>query len=338
MADYDYEDVRRRLVRVGERVRDHVLAELRRQSSEALAEVAFESPADKIYVIDRSVENVLLPALSEELEPVLSFALVCEGVNDERPLAFPAGAPLGECRARLLVDPIDGTRPIMYNKRSAWWLAGIAPNRGDATRLSDIDLAVQVEIPTTRALLADALWAARGRGAAGETVNLLTGERTPFRPRPSGATTVRGGFAALTRFFPGGKDLLARIEEELVAELMGSLEGNSTALFEDQYMSTGGQLYELLMGRDRMIADVRSQLFARFRREGRPAGHSCHPYDACTALIAEEAGVVITDGRGRPLDAPCDTTTELSWIGYANPAIRAEVEPILLRLLERHGL
>ena len=46
MADYDYEDVRRRLVRVGERVRDHVLAELRRQSSEALAEVAFESPAD----------------------------------------------------------------------------------------------------------------------------------------------------------------------------------------------------------------------------------------------------------------------------------------------------
>jgi len=124
----------------------------------------------------------------------------------------------------------------------------------------------------------------------------------------------------------------------LVAELMGSLEGNRTALFEDQYMSTGGQLYELMMGHDRMIADVRSLLYERFRREGRPVGHSCHPYDACTALIAEEAGVRITDGRGQPLNAPLNTTADISWIGYANQFIRAEVEPVLLRLLARHGL
>ena len=42
------------------------------------------------------------------------------------------------------------------------------------------------------------------------------------------------------------------------AELIGSLENHKTALFDDQYISTGGQLYELMMGHDRMIADVRS--------------------------------------------------------------------------------
>jgi hypothetical protein len=30
-----------------------------------------------------------------------------------------------------------------------------------------------------------------------------------------------------------------------------------------------------------------------------------------------------------------DTTSDVSWIGYANAAIRAEVEPVLLPLLIR---
>ncbi|MFN7947131.1 MAG: hypothetical protein U0Z53_17395 [Blastocatellia bacterium] len=337
MTTYDHDEVRKRLVRVGERVRDHVLGELQRQSAEALSAVAFESAADTIYEIDRSVENVLLPALAEELAPALSFALICEGVNDEQPLAFPAGTAVDDCTARIIIDPIDGTRPIMYNKRSAWVLIGVAPNRGEQTTLRDIDLAVQVEIPTTRAAVADTLWAVRSQGVSGETVSLAGGGRRAFQPQPSRAKSVRGGFAMLVSFFPLGKDVLATIEENLVAELMQGAEFK-TALFNDQYLSTGGQLYELMMGHDRMIADVRSLLYDRFRREGRPVGHSCHPYDACTALIAEEAGVIVTDGRGQPLDAPLVTTADISWIGYANAAIRDEIEPVLLRLLERYEL
>jgi len=333
---YDREDVARRLATVGAIVRDHVLLELRRQSSESLSAIAFETAADKVYVIDRSVETVLLPALVEHLQPAVSFALICEGVNDERPLAFPEGTTIDECQARLIVDPIDGTRPIMYNKRSAWWLAGFAPNRGDETSLRDIDLAVQVEIPTTRAALADTLQAIRSHGVSGETENLITGERTSFQPQPSRAITITGGFASIFHPFPGGKEIFAAIEEELARELIGGLEASKTAMFDDQYLSTAGQLYELMMGRDRMLLDARALLYERFRREGNPVGHSCHPYDLCTALIAEEAGVLITDGRGNPLDAPLDTTTDVSWIGYANEAIRREVEPVLLRLLSKY--
>jgi hypothetical protein len=334
--EYNHEEISRRLAAVGEIVRDHVLRELRRQSSESLSAIAFETTADKIYVIDRSVETALLPALAEHLEPALSFALICEGVNDERPLAFPAGTPIDNCRARLIVDPIDGTRPIMYNKRSAWWLAGLAPNRGDETSLRDIDVAVQVEIPTTRAAMADTLLAVRGRGARGETTNLITGEQVSFRPRPSGATTIKEGFASVFHPFPGGKEIFAAVEEELAREIIGGLEASKTAMFDDQYLATGGQLYELMTGRDRMILDARGLLYERFKREGKPVGHACHPYDLCTVLIAEEAGVIITDGLGRPLDAPLDTTTDVSWIGYANETIRREVEPVLLRLLSKH--
>jgi hypothetical protein len=336
LMEYDHEEISRRLATVGEVVRDHVLGELRRQSSESLSAVAFETAADKIYVIDRSVETALLPALAEHLQPALSFALICEGLNDEQPLSFPAGTPIDKCLARLIVDPIDGTRPIMYNKRSAWWLAGLAPNKGDETSLRDIDVAVQVEIPTTRAAMADTLRAIRGRGARGETTNLGAGERTSFRPRPSGAITIKEGFASVFHPFPGGKEIFAAIEEELAREIIGGLEASKTAMFDDQYLATGGQLYELMTGRDRMLLDARGLLYERFKREGKPVGHACHPYDLCTVLIAEEAGVIITDGSGRPLDAPLDTTTDVSWIGYANEAIRREVEPVLLRLLSKH--
>ncbi|HEY6400655.1 MAG TPA: hypothetical protein VI479_04560 [Blastocatellia bacterium] len=333
---YNPEEISRRLAIVGEIVRDHVLLELRRQSSETLSTIAFETAADKIYVIDRSVETVMLPALVEHLQPALSFALICEGVNDEQPLAFPAGTPIDEAQARLIIDPIDGTRPIMYNKRSAWWLAGLAPNRGAETSLRDIDVAVQIEIPTTRAAVSDTLWAIRGRGARGATTNLISGERASFQPRPSGATTIKDGFASVFHPFPGGKEIFAAIEEDLAREIIGGLETSKTAMFDDQYLATGGQIYELMTGRDRMLIDARGLLYEKFKRDGRPAGHACHPYDLCTVLIAEEAGVIVTDGRGNPLDAPLDTTTDVSWIGYANEAIRREVEPVLLPLLSKY--
>src|SRR5262245_36691513 len=97
-STYNQSEITTRLIRIGELVRDHVLDQLRRESAESLSAVAFESAADKIYVIDRSVETVLLPALEEELQPLISFALICEGVNNEEPLAFPAGTPIDQCQ------------------------------------------------------------------------------------------------------------------------------------------------------------------------------------------------------------------------------------------------
>ena len=106
-------------------------------------------------------------------------------------------------------------------------------------------------------------------------------------------------------------------------------------VFDDQYISTGGQFYELIVGHDRFIADLRP-LF--YRIQGQPEGLCCHPYDCATWLIAEEAGVVLTDGLGGPLDGPLDVTTGLSWAGYANESLRQGIEPLLLRFFhERKG-
>jgi hypothetical protein len=99
--------------------------------------------------------------------------------------------------------------------------------------------------------------------------------------------------------------------------------------FEDQYASTGGQLYELMAGRDRFIADLRPLLRPVLAERGLPPALTCHPYDICCALIAEESGVIVTDAAGQRLDAPLNVEAEVAWAGYANAHIRAQIEPLL---------
>ena len=61
-------------------------------------------------------------------------------------------------------------------------------------------------------------------------------------------------------------------------------EPRRAACFEDQYASTGGELYELIAGHDRFIADLRPLV----KSASLPPPLCCHPYDLCTALIAVE--------------------------------------------------
>ena len=147
------------------------------------------------------------------------LCLLAEGLPGEQ-LVLPRGAREDECPWRVLVDPIDGTRGLMYQKRSAWVLTGVAPNKGAATRLADIVLAVQTEIPLVKQHLSDQLWAMRGRGMEARRHDRLTGTETPLALAPSRAETIAHGFAGLVRFFPGARDVLAAVDDDVVGALV----------------------------------------------------------------------------------------------------------------------
>ncbi|MFI5338167.1 MAG: inositol monophosphatase, partial [Opitutales bacterium] len=198
----------------------------------------------------------------------------------------------------------------------------------------DLVVAVMTELPTSKAGAADRYSAVRGGGVQGERIDLRTGRRTGRKPRPSRARGVAHGFASLAKFFPEGKAWLATLEEKLWRELEPRGAAHGRPVFDDQYISTGGQLHELLAGHDRFIADLRPLVP---RRAGGGNSLPCHPYDICPALIAEEAGCVITGPDGGPLRAPLDTTTPVAWIGYANPALARRIGPVLRRLLKKQG-
>jgi hypothetical protein len=92
-----------------------------------------------------------------------------------------------------------------------------------------------------------------------------------------------------------------------------------------------------MAGHDRFIADLRPLLRPVLAGRGLPPSLTCHPYDICCALIAQESGVIVTDAEGQPLDAPLDVHAEVAWAGYANDAVRAQVEPLLQQELRARG-
>jgi hypothetical protein len=316
------------------RIRRDVVDVCERSAVGALSRVAREEEGDTIYAIDRVAEHVLVEEIGRTMAtsdaPVV---LVAEGLAGGE-IRIPADSGVSAAKWVIIVDPIDGTRGLMYQKRPAWILTGVAPGPGPCT-LADIEVAVQTEIPLVKQHLCDEIWAVRGQGTSALRVNRLTGESWPLELQPSTATTIAQGFATVSRFFPGYRAELAAIDDDVVNAAIGAPQPGKAQSFEDQYISSGGQLYELFAGHDRFVADLRA-LVERRRVGG--AALCCHPYDLCTELIARELGVVVTDERGRPLAAALDVMSDVAWIGYANAAVRAQIEPPLRRALVRRGL
>ena len=324
------EQVRRRLCELQDEIRSRVIAARRRQPRR-LAAVAAETAADTIYRIDRVSEAVIVDWLTRRWPQRWPVEIVMEGL--EEPLTFPVGTPVRATAWKLILDPIDGTRGIMHDKRSAWSLAGLAPQRGRRTQLGDIVVAAMTELPTTRQWRADQFSAVAGTGrVVGTAHDVIHGGRRRLVASPSVATELGHAFATVSRFFPAGKTWLAELEERLWRDLgVLDAQGGGTPVFEDQYIASGGQLAEVLCGRDLCVIDARPAAFAALALD---AALSSHPYDLCTELILREAGSVVTDLNGRRLRAPLDTTTPVGWAAYANPALARRIGPVLRRLIK----
>jgi hypothetical protein len=322
---------------IHEVVREAVVTACEQSPAEEIARVVEDGEGDTIYSVDRISERILIDLFERQIAPQTPIVLIAEGIAGGK-LILPRGTREADARWRIIADPIDGTRCLMYQKRSAWILTGVARNLGELTTIADIELAVQTEIPLVKQHLSDTLWAFKGAGTRGERFNRITGECTPLHPRPSTARQLQHRFCSVSRFFSGGRDVLAAIDDDISFGALGNGREGKAYCFEDQYLSTGGQLYELMIGHDCFQADLRPLLRAILQARGWNIGLCCHPYDLCTELIAREAGVLISDESGNHLAAPMNLTADVTWVGYANGNIRILVEPLLHSALQRQGL
>jgi hypothetical protein len=311
-------------------VRDALRRHMQQQTAAVLARAVRDDAGDTIFGIDVAVEELLLRHC-EQWGEQQHFVLLAEGLD-------PAGIEFGRSGRggppfRLLVDPVDGTRGLMFDKRSAWCLAGAAPDRGAATRLCDVEVAVMTELPTTRQATGDVLWCTAGARTRGERHDLRDGTVAPLAVVPSSATTLQHGFATVSAFFPGGKARLAALEEAILHRALGPWNPAKAEVYTDQYISSGGQLAEVALGRDRMVLDVRPLVH---RWLGATSSLACRPYDVVTWRIAHEAGCVVVDPFGEPLDAPLDVTTNVAFACYANRALADRIAPIVADEVRRH--
>jgi fructose-1,6-bisphosphatase/inositol monophosphatase family enzyme len=333
---------RRRLCALGDAIRDEVVRHRLEQGVAALSVVTGRVEADVLYAVDRVTEDRVRAWLDEHWPAGRPVRLVMEGIDDHETVIAPTGARPADADLVLVIDPVDGTRNLMYDKRPAWALTALAEarSRGIAdrpeARFPDIAVTAMTEIPVTKQWRADQLSAVRGRGPAGvvaEGVDVRSGDRLRLPLiRPSAADHLDHGFASFANYLPDGKALLGAIAQDVLDRLMGP-GPDARQIFEDQYICSAGQLHEVMTGRDRLLGDLRPLVLAGLGLD-RPL--QCHPYDICTALVLEELGGVFEDPWGRPVDVPLDTTTPVAWMAYANPALAALVRPVVIDVLADH--
>ena len=329
----------RRLLKLGFSIQGHLHQIVSAGGDRLAMPVGFEG-GDTIFEIDREVEPIIereIDAWPSECKPLI---LIAEGMGKDGRRRF--GPTEEPARFRVIVDPIDGTRNLMYDKRSAWFIAAVAEDRGDQTRLGNTFAAVLVELATSKQALCDAYVATSSEATIGVRTRIGGDDPQPWPPRPSRAASLKFGFGEVSSFFPGTKALAADLIERIAVETLGTIEPGQALLFDDQYISTGGQMVELMAGHDRFCCDLRP-LFYRILEKGSHVhnvvrGVECHPYDVAGALVATQAGVVITDGFGKPLQCPYDVHSGVHWCGFGNEALAKSIQPIITGWLADYGL
>lgn len=226
---------------------------------------------------------------------------------------------------RIAIDPIDGTRHLMADMRSAWSIVSFAPPGVSEPRMSDLTLGIVSEIPDSRGARWRCLSAISGRGAFFAERALDSGAIFSERRLDTGADArADHGYFSFFRYTPAQRPAIAAIEARFFERLERIEHADVRACYDDQYISSGGQLALVSLGVYRMSADVRGFLGARTRVVPSIA---THPYDLAGAvLVAREAGALVDAIDGQPLDFPIDCTTPVSFVAWTNAATKQRLE------------
>ena len=229
---------------------------------------------DVTFAIDAHAEDLLREFLRDRAPDVALYS------EHSGLVPAPSGSPTGV----LVVDPVDGTRPALAGFESCCVSIAAAPWSAEPA-IGDVTVGCVVEIPSGQVFLAE-----RGAGVSeGPPVRLSANERLDrmfwtygFRGRPARPTA----------------EVLAELID--VSSVGGATFELGSAAFDATRVVTG-QLDAYIEPGPLLVEEVPG-MRAEFERVGGGAVLNNSPYDvAASVLIAEEAGAIVTDGRGRSL-------------------------------------
>jgi fructose-1,6-bisphosphatase/inositol monophosphatase family enzyme len=311
-------------------IRDAARAALVSRSARELSEPVRRGVGDVTFGLDEVTEQVV-DGWFERAAAAGPLSLLTEdsgwrhrGPQGELP-GFDHGGP------RIALDPVDGTRNLMADLRSAWTVVSIAGPGPAQPRLTDLTHGIVSELPVTTAGRYRVVRAPAGgpcrlelRDIEGDVLLDERELRADDDDRPD------GGYFPFFRYDTRQRPAIAAVEAAFF-ELLREREGADLhRCFDDQWCCAAGQLVALMLGTYRMMVDVRARIA---RLDGVPAT-TVHPYDVAGAVLcARAAGCVVDDADGAPLDFPIDCETQVDVAAWANAATRRRLLPHLKRAL-----
>jgi myo-inositol-1(or 4)-monophosphatase len=306
---------RRLVLELALRLRERVLPELGSHAGRAHA--GGGAGGDVTFAIDAIAEAELERFIAERAPRVAFY-------SEDRGLVAPPDAT-----AVLLVDPIDGTRPAMAGLESACVAVALAPLNDGSPTMGDVTDAAVVEIKS------GATFAATKHHGVESTA--------PVRLSPN-ADSSRMFWAYGFRGRP------VRPTVEVLGDLIdaSSVGGGTFELGSQAFAMTRivtGQLDAVIEVGSRLIEDVPG-IRPEFERVGGGQVLNNSPYDlAAPWLCLLEAGGVVSDGWGRPLDdrplLGSGHDFQMSSISAANSTLHAalvrEIDAGVARLLAKRA-
>jgi myo-inositol-1(or 4)-monophosphatase len=256
---------------------------------------------DVTFAIDELAEQAFAELVSE-LAPRMAFYSEDRGL-----VATPDATHV------LVVDPIDGTRPAMAGLESSCVAVAVAPLGDGEPTMADVSIGCVVEIKS-----GDWFLAVRGSG--------LTASRSVALSANTDVARMFWGY--------GFRGRPARATVEVLANLIdaSSVGGGTFELGSQAFVMTRvvtGQLDAVVEVGSRLIDDVPG-MREEFERVagGRVLNNS--PYDlAAPWLCLREAGGIVTDGWGAPLDRHrllgSGHDYQMSSISASSPALHAQL-------------
>ena len=226
-----------------------------------------------------------------------------------------------------MLDPVDGTRNLMNDLRSAWSVIAAAGPGSAKPRLADVRYGLVAELSTSRESQRRVLSARRAGPCRFELLELGQATDRVCRDQMLVADDddrADHGYFPFFRFRPEERPIIARVEADFFARLSRHEAAAIETCFDDQYITSGGQLMLLAFGTYRMVCDLRATVAdAQGRRT-----ITSKPYDVAGAIVvAESAGCRITAPDGSALDFPLDTHTPVAFVGWANTATERRLTP-----------
>lgn len=227
----------------------------------------------------------------------------------------------GDADLVLVIDPIDGTRPAAAGLESCCISVAAAPfekDRAHLLTLGDVFFGMVTEIKNQVVFSAF-----KGGGARIESQGALT------KPPASRSTGIDSMFWTLG--FRG------RPAEPLITVLSGLVDASSVGGGCFDLGSATFGITRVVMGEmdvyvdvGQRMADENALVRRMFLELGRGAILNNYPYDvAAAALIAAEAGMVVTDALGKPLDGyaliPSGGGGQVSAVVSSNPGLHRQV-------------
>lgn len=302
----------RALADLGRRTRDAVRATRAHQGDELDGQVVRTEGGDDVFGVDERAERVLLDGFTAIGRRWPGTATI-EGFDDALPVGD-AGGPW-----RFLVDPIDGTRPYLAGKRSAWVLLGAGR---DARTLEDLEVGAMVEIPTRLAALGRVAWATVASTSAHVEEDDLVGAGAPVRVAiaPKADADLARTFVTVVRLTPGTHGAIGAWADAHLAGL---------EVYDDLVPCSAQHLFGVASGSDAAVLDPRP-LFDR-------AALATHPYDLASLVVARAAGAIVEALPPGPLDVPLDTDTPVAWAAYANEHVATRLRPAAATFPSAHA-